>query len=685
MKTLLIDNYDSYTHILAQCLWEVNGEKPLVVKNDELPVEAIRGLEFDNIVISPGPGHPGRASDFGVCMRVFDAFPDVPILGVCLGHQGLGLYAGAKIRHAPRIVHGEISTVVPVRTSGLFRGLPPRFHAVRYHSFVIDRAGLPDRLEVLARTVGDGLIMAVRVKDRPWYGLQFHPESAGTEHGLRILRNFRDLTREWKNRKPSAPGDRLFSDVLGWTDPEVAFGTLFADESLAFWLDSSRPGRDARFSFMGAASEVFESRGLDFYRGRIAARPVREDGRLPFEFRGGLVGFLGYEMKGELGYGRVRGRWPGSLMMRADRFLAFDHLKRRVYACAVGRNQKALSSWTRTIKRRLSSASPAVLDLAPLRIPSWKTPRVRKSDSRAAYLRKIRRLSRLIRDGETYEACLTNRFFVPGRADPWRLYRVLRRSNPAPYSAYLKFPQGAVLCSSPELFLRCSRSGGIVSEPIKGTRAKGRTRAETGKIARELASSPKDRAELLMIVDLIRNDLGRVCRKGSVRVRDFVRVTEHATVLQLSSVISGLLDRGRDAFDLVGAAFPGGSVTGAPKKRTLEILEAVEGRPRGVYTGSVGYFSYGGAAALNIAIRTLVAEKGGINFGSGGAVTSRSNPSMEYLETLVKAYPLLRAVCLEKYGEFGYDKVVETTQESSVRPRDTRLPSPSQLRRLFGD
>ena len=195
MKTLLLDNYDSFSHILFQYLWEVNGERPHFIRNDEWTLEQIRAARFDNIVISPGPGHPGNARDFGVCAEVIAAFPDKPILGVCLGLQGLGLAAGVPVVSAPAVRHGKPS---PIRHDGkdLFAGLPQGFAAVRYHSLVIPADARAPGLIVTATAGDDGQIMGIRLAGRPCFGVQFHPESIGTEHGKALLANFRGLTEQ---------------------------------------------------------------------------------------------------------------------------------------------------------------------------------------------------------------------------------------------------------------------------------------------------------------------------------------------------------------------------------------------------------------------------------------------------------------------------------------------------------
>ncbi|WP_437541527.1 aminodeoxychorismate synthase component I [Sorangium sp. So ce367] len=707
MKTLLIDNYDSYTHILGQYLWEVSGEEPIIVKNDSLSLAEIEGLELDSIVLSPGPGRPERRADFGVCAEVIEALAGTPILGVCLGHQGLAARFGGRVEHAPRVMHGKI-VEIEHDGAGLFEGVPSPFQVVRYHSLIVGDGELPAEIQVTARTRGDGLIMALKIKDRPFYGVQFHPESIGTEHGKKIISNFRNIAMNTPRdrrgaalrriaRAPGlsagaqgdcAPGARRRGRVrhlrLPWVDPERAFAGLFAAAPYAFWLDSSATGRDGRFSFMGSATEALESRGAAVTRWsaggpgdaltsttsegspfvalrRELASISLDPSGLPFHFTGGLVGYLGYELKEHLGFGasaHPRRALPDSAMMIARRILAFDHVERTVYACAIDADEPApppSAPWLDEIAARLQGLPSLSEPLLPP-VPEGFADRIAHAPrlSRREHLDAIEAILREIREGETYEVCLTNEFHVRTSLDPFALYRVLRRTNPAQFSAFLRLPEGAVLSSSPERFLAVDRERRVRSEPIKGTRPKGATEEETLALRRDLAASDKDRSELLMITDLVRNDLSRVCAMGSIDVEALQRITEHATLLQLSSVVTGALREGKGALDALEACFPGGSITGAPKHRTISIIDALERRARGVYTGSIGYLAYEGPMDMNIAIRTLVADGRGLSFGSGGAVVAESSAEAEYEEVLVKSFPLLRAIYLaERAADAG--------------------------------
>jgi para-aminobenzoate synthetase len=265
-------------------------------------------------------------------------------------------------------------------------------------------------------------------------------------------------------------------------------------------------------------------------------------------------------------------------------------------------------------------------------------------DEPDAYLANIEACKREIVDGETYEVCLTTELRSDGRLDPVAAYRALRARNPAPFAALLRLGDVSVLSSSPERFLRVDRSRTAESRPMKGTAARAPEPIEDAFRAAELRRDPKTRAENLMIADLVRNDLGRVCELGSVEVPGLMVVESHATVHQMITIVRGRLRPDADALDCVKAAFPAGSMSGAPKLRTLEIIDRLERRPRGVYSGALGFLSVNGTADLSIVIRTLVASPDGLTVGAGGAIVAASDPESELEEMLLKARPLLEAV-----------------------------------------
>jgi para-aminobenzoate synthetase len=679
VTTLLIDNYDSYTFNLYQLIAAVAGEEPVVVRNDELPWSDLARERWDRIVISPGPGRPERARDLGVCRDALTQ-GDVPVLGVCLGHQGLAHVRGASVVRDAQIVHGRISAVFH-RADGLFAGIPQGFRAVRYHSLVVEPA-LPAELEALA-WADDGTLMAIRDRRRPAWGVQFHPESIGTEHGERLMANFLALApgRRPAARRPPPPrtpatatgGLRVHHRAVpGTPGAEDAFAALFGDLPHAFWLDSSLVDpKLSRFSFMGAAlggvgatvrydvqdrrvtvasagRERVHDETLFAYLARELTRLHTASPELPFDLNGGFVGYLGYECKADCGAAAAhRAELPDALLLLADRIVAIDHELGETHVLALSSDGDP--DETRAAERWIAATAAALgrlpaLDEPPLSDHEHAALQFRLQRGREHYLANIETCKALLACGESYEICLTNTIALPAPRDTFELYRVLRRVNPAPYGAYLRMREGAVLSSSPERFLRVRRDRSVETKPIKGT-ARRAPAADADALARDrLVRSPKDRAEHLMIVDLLRNDLGRVAQVGSVHVPVLMDVESYETVHQLVSTIRARLRDDVDVVDCLRATFPGGSMTGAPKLRTMEIIDALEGAPRGVYSGALGYLALNGTADLSIVIRTLVATPAGATIGSGGAIVMLSDAEDEYDEMLLKAQPLLDAM-----------------------------------------
>ena len=269
---------------------------------------------------------------------------------------------------------------------------------------------------------------------------------------------------------------------------------------------------------------------------------------------------------------------------------------------------------------------------------------LRSTFTHRGYLDAVAKVREYIVAGDIFQANLSQRFQAPLREPPFELYRRLRRRNPAPFAAYLGFGEVTVLSASPERFLRLDHDRQVETRPIKGTRPRGLGPMHDAALGRALAESEKDRAENVMIVDLLRNDLSRVCLPGTVRVPELFALEQHPTVHHLVSTVVGELEPGADAVDLVRATFPGGSITGAPKVRAMEIIAELEPTRRGVYCGSIGYIGATGAMDTSIVIRTFVAAGGGLYFQAGGGVVADSDPELEYRETLDKAQGLIETL-----------------------------------------
>lgn len=697
MRTLLIDNYDSFTYNLFHMLAAVNQCQPVVVRNDDAESWArLDLLGFDNVVISPGPGRPDKDRDFGRSRDAIESL-DLPLLGVCLGHQGLCQLAGADVRHAPEPMHGRLSKVHH-DGSELFAGIPSPFLAVRYHSLLA--CNLPPSLESLA-TTSDGLIMAARHRTRPQWGVQFHPESILTEHGLQLLANFRDIAADWHAGHAKARSSRGYvlhtRELPRAPDSESAFGALFADQEPAFWLDSSRviPSL-SRFSFLGGGGgPLAELVTYDVVRRELQVRSATGTKRLvgqtlfayleqelaarqipcpdlPFEFNLGYVGYLGYELKADCGAQHNHdSELPDAALLFCDRLLVIDHEQDQAWLLTLSTppTRAQAREWLRTAEDTLAAAHrPATTagrppDRQQVDLPPGQGKvHVRYRHDLDRYQELIEECKREIVDGNSYEICLTNMLTVPRRIDPVNTYRELRRISPAPYAALLLFPQAAVLSSSPERFLRIGVDRWAESKPIKGTSPRGSTPDEDRALVEQMRESEKDRAENLMIVDLVRNDLGVVAEVGSVHVPKIFDVETYATVHQLVSTVRAKLRDGCSPVACVRAAFPGGSMTGAPKLRTMELIDEFEGASRGVYSGALGYFALSGAVDLSIVIRTMVATPRSVSMGVGGAIVALSDPESEVSEMLLKAKAMLSALA-----------------EADVRQAGSSAPEPAKL------
>ena len=483
----------------------------------------------------------------------------------------------------------------------------------------------------------------------------------------------------------ASPRSPLVEELVPLPDPVRCCELLKGLPHRLFLDSASRDRRLGRYSYVMADPVAVVRSGAS---GQDPLAAVR-DALAPFAaepvpglppFQGGAAGYIAYD------WGLALERLPAPVYddLALDDValgiypwvLAWDHLQSRAWLISTGMPEAAPAAAARralerarAIRGLLDGDSPAGsvrLDAnrespatagqhaSNRRAPSyriehgWWDPRIELESSftRTGYLNAVERVRTYIFAGDIFQANLSQRFETPLREPPWSLYCRLRDRNPAPFAAFLDFPDVAILSASPERFLRVDTAGHVETRPIKGTRPRGIGPEHDAALAQALAESAKDRAENLMIVDLMRNDLSRVCAPGTVRVDQLFALEQYATVHHLVSTVVGQLAPGADAFDVLRAAFPGGSITGAPKLRAMEIIAELEPSRRGVYCGSIGYWSVTGELDTSIAIRTAVVRDGRVYFNAGGGVVADSSPADEYQETLDKARGLIDALAV---------------------------------------
>ena len=493
------------------------------------------------------------------------------------------------------------------------------------------------------------------------------------------------MTRAFEARSNDVVSALQVHELSRVPDPLALLASL-RSQGYPWLLDSAmQDARLGRFSFVGA-DPYLVLRAWGSEAELDCRRPVRPDlaaGRTeciadPLElvrsllppppsscpavsvpFVGGAVGYFGYELASRIERLSLAAPddlgLPDLVLLFVDRLVAVDLLEERAFALGLG-----FAPDERGAQRNARSACEAMVriaDSAPARVyggdPDLGRPLPEVPDLEGlegffreeSYAEAVRETLAEIGAGNVYQANLTQRMdlSIPG-ADPFAVYRELRELNPAPFAAFLELPEAAILSSSPERFLKLDSLGVVESRPIKGTRPRGTTREEDRRLEVALRNSEKDRAENLMIVDLVRNDLGRVCEIGSIEVPDLMEIETYATVFQMVSTVKGRLRSGRDVIDLVRASFPPGSMTGAPKLAAMKLIDRLEPVRRGIYSGGLGYLDVRGGLELAVVIRTLILEQERAHLHVGAGIVADSDPVAEYRETLDKAQALLIAL-----------------------------------------
>jgi para-aminobenzoate synthetase component 1 len=480
----------------------------------------------------------------------------------------------------------------------------------------------------------------------------------------------------------------LVHELIPAPDP-IETCARFQDTPFLLYLDSATDREHlGRYSFLAAdPATAVRSKGLltqQLVEGtwiRVAADPLAQVGALVAShgaepvaelppFQGGAAGYVGYDW-GMMLERVPRPRYddlavPDLLLGLYDWVIAWDHAAGRAWVISTGIPERGAAREHRAARRlafvkdrlarpgglpaRQKDAVAAGAPPRPARssaAPSYPVPGipgVRSNFTREGYLEAVARVIEYVYAGDIFQANLSQRLEAPLVGTPLDLYRRLRHRNPAPFSAYLDFGDLVVASSSPERFLRVEPGGRVETRPIKGTRPRGLSPEHDAALARALVESDKDRAENVMIVDLLRNDLSRVCRAGTVRVPELFAVEHYATVHHLVSTVVGELAPEHDAVDLLRAAFPGGSITGAPKVRAMQIIAELEPTQRAAYCGSIGYLSLSGALDTSIVIRTCLVLGRDVYVQVGGGIVAESDPEQEYRETLDKARGLIAAL-----------------------------------------
>lgn len=485
---------------------------------------------------------------------------------------------------------------------------------------------------------------------------------------------------------------------LAITEPFWTYFSIFQDSSHAFLLDSALcSGEFAKYSFMGCdPSLIFrvlhhpqpdgpasaqieverhkDSTGHRFTTPRVTkyegdvfvelrrllaeyAAPLEESARRRFPLLAGGVGYFGYEA------GRLI-EWLPHTKTHAepsppdvyfgfyDTILCHCHQTNETFMSIIGRGDGPAAASDdavaigQELQTHIETHQPSEHASRITTVDDEETEiDVNACFDEISYCQAVQEIKQHIYAGDIYQACMTQRFQSPlVGGDAWDLYRELRRCNPTPFACFLKAPEFSVVSASPERYLSVDRDGNAESRPIKGTRPRGETPDADAALRDELSSSIKDQAENIMIVDLVRNDFGRVCQFNSIHVAELMAIESYATVWQMVSTIRGRIAVPHDALDLIRASFPGGSMTGAPKIEAMKILDSLEPVTRGIYSGAIGYLDYGGAIDMNIVIRTFIVENGLCSYGAGGAVVADSDPRAEYLESLDKIRALKSAL-----------------------------------------
>jgi len=424
-----------------------------------------------------------------------------------------------------------------------------------------------------------------------------------------------------------------FERLEGMTPVADTFAAFFGNLPLSFWLDRESHPTDA-FSVIGTGIQIPASELTELSQIKNYFSDTTSGSELPFSFRPGIVGVLNYESV-------LSSKGIGDFLA-VDRAIVFDHKKRNMYFVGEFASRADFDFWYHAALLRLALLGGDSRNFQ-MEYPAATAAKLVAEQGRDEYIASIEKAQQHIADGDVYQLCLTNRISGEYTGNTLSYFLRLRKTHRAPYASYIKTSERTYVSLSPERFLTVA-NGKALSTPIKGTRPRSSDPQEDAELKSQLELDPKERAENLMIVDLIRNDLAMVCDAESVSVEKLLEVVSYSTVHQLISEVSGQLSKDKDVIDAVASLFPGGSMTGAPKSRAVELIVQLESSPRGGYSGAIGYFGQDGSCDLGMVIRTAIFDESSVSIGIGGGITIDSEPMAEHREIQLKATALVEGL-----------------------------------------
>lgn len=651
---LVVDNHGFTSRILAHRLGSVDTVTGVELAG--LPLD-----DYTHIVVGHGTTQPD--------LQALAELPDVPVLAIGAAYQHLAALYGHHQTATAQPVYGQPVTHRHEAT-GLFAQLPQPTQLISYHPWRL--INMAAETFTVQATDDHQAVLAYRIKETNHYGLHADPAALQSAAGSQLLENFLALTSRHTASAPASPQTvtqqpqvALYTrEIHGQLDTAATFAHLQTGSSAAFWLDSS-----AAHLGQGDTSIMGTNRGplaqtirwdvttnqLDIHTQQsVTTQPgdvldylndhtwqPATDTDLP-GFSGGWVGYLGYEAKQTTVADHTntfQASTPDAYWIRPQAFLRYNHRNQTTTLCAY--DDATLLDTLETTLVFGTTAPPQAQDPTPV-VGTWRM-------DGAQYQQRVETIQELLHTGQAAGVCLTDTFSMDGGAlDGLALYRRLRAKNPAPYAGYLRFntfdDNLEILSASPERFLTIDAHGLIESKPIKGTVARSSQPHQDARIAAAMAADPKIQSENLMITDLLRDDIAQVAIPGTVQVPKLMAVETFATVHQLVTTVTGQLRPGLTATQALQAVFPGGSMTGAPKRASLETLETLEAGPRGIYSGTMGWIGHNNTADLNVVIRTIVLSNGRLSIGAGGAVVVDSDPAAEEQEKHLKARALMHSI-----------------------------------------